>query len=341
MPQTQTDGIDKPPKKAAIVCFGIGLLLAAGLSACGSESSSEQGSLGAVVGIVEENTGIENSSYAQCLLDGLSDAGLDETGALEAIENLYSADAGQSSVAEPAELTLIGCLNEIPSDLRAALIPPDAELMTEASSYGELDELLDACEGGSDDACFELYWAAPNGSEYEEIAYSCAGRCELEVYAGAEFGSNPYWDGLVGTCEEGFDSSCAELYWYSDVASEYEAFGDVCGGRCEDAPFSVATGYGDQPYLDRLWDFCADGDDRSCGLLFWFSEDGGEYGSFADVCGGRCEGGPFSTAMSYGDNPFLDELWEQCESGQSGSCVDLTWFAEGSTDYYEFGWQSP
>ena len=241
MPQTQTDGIDKPPKKAAIVCFGIGLLLAAGLSACGSESSSEQGSLGAVVGIVEENTGIENSSYAQCLLDGLSDAGLDETGALEAIENLYSADAGQSSVAEPAELTLIGCLNEIPSDLRAALIPPDAELMTEASSYGELDELLDACEGGSDDACFELYWAAPNGSEYEEIAYSCAGRCELEVYAGAEFGSNPYWDGLVGTCEEGFDSSCAELYWYSDVASEYEAFGDVCGGRCEDAPFSVAT----------------------------------------------------------------------------------------------------
>jgi len=34
----------------------------------------------------------------------------------------------------------------------------------------ELDALYDACGAGDADACSELYWDAPSGSEYEDFA---------------------------------------------------------------------------------------------------------------------------------------------------------------------------
>ena len=51
----------------------------------------------------------------------------------------------------------------------------------EASSYGDdpiLDELWDACEGGDFEACDELWWDTPIGSEYELFAESCGGRTD-------------------------------------------------------------------------------------------------------------------------------------------------------------------
>ncbi len=46
-------------------------------------------------------------------------------------------------------------------------------------TYGsdpELDALWDACEGGDNAACDELYIQSPFGSEYEAFAESCGGR---------------------------------------------------------------------------------------------------------------------------------------------------------------------
>lgn len=46
-------------------------------------------------------------------------------------------------------------------------------------TYGsdpELDALWDACEGGDNVACDELYIQSPFGSEYEAFAESCGGR---------------------------------------------------------------------------------------------------------------------------------------------------------------------
>lgn len=52
----------------------------------------------------------------------------------------------------------------------------------EPSSYGDdprLDALWDACEGGSGEACDELYWSTPVESQYEEFGATCGGRTDF------------------------------------------------------------------------------------------------------------------------------------------------------------------
>lgn len=49
----------------------------------------------------------------------------------------------------------------------------------EPDSYGddeELDALWDDCDDGDDDACNELFWTSPSGSEYETFGSTCGGR---------------------------------------------------------------------------------------------------------------------------------------------------------------------
>jgi hypothetical protein len=41
--------------------------------------------------------------------------------------------------------------------------------------------------------------------------------------------------------------------------------------------------------------------------------------------------------MSYGDDPELDLLWDQCEAGQMSSCSDLYYGSPWGSDYEEFG----
>ncbi len=50
---------------------------------------------------------------------------------------------------------------------------------------------------------------------------------------------------------------------------------------------SVGGNYGDDPYLDNLYDQCADGDDQACDDLFWESPLNSEYEAFGENCGGR------------------------------------------------------
>ena len=45
--------------------------------------------------------------------------------------------------------------------------------------------------------------------------------------------------------------------------------------------------YGDDPYLDSLYDQCADGNDQACNDLYSQSFGGSEYEEFALMCGGR------------------------------------------------------
>lgn len=50
---------------------------------------------------------------------------------------------------------------------------------SDADSYGDdedLDALWDDCDDGDDDACSELYWTSPAGSEYETFGSTCGGR---------------------------------------------------------------------------------------------------------------------------------------------------------------------
>ena len=55
----------------------------------------------------------------------------------------------------------------------------DFEPSSGAQSYGddpELDALYDACAAGDGDACDDLYYQSPFGSEYEEFGNTCGGR---------------------------------------------------------------------------------------------------------------------------------------------------------------------
>jgi hypothetical protein len=47
----------------------------------------------------------------------------------------------------------------------------------------------------------------------------------------AEFGTDAELDNLARACENGDWDSCDDLFLDSDFGSEYEEFGDTCGGR--------------------------------------------------------------------------------------------------------------
>lgn len=44
-----------------------------------------------------------------------------------------------------------------------------------------------------------------------------------------------------------------------------------------------------------------------------------------------------SGAETYGDDPVLDALWDQCEAGDGAACDDLYWDSPLGSDYEEFG----
>ena len=50
---------------------------------------------------------------------------------------------------------------------------------------------------------------------------------------GDTYGDNPTLDALWDACEAGDGAACDELYFSSGVGTEYEEFGDTCGGRRE------------------------------------------------------------------------------------------------------------
>ncbi|WP_229023186.1 DUF2510 domain-containing protein [Actinomarinicola tropica] len=60
-------------------------------------------------------------------------------------------------------------------------LDPDDIASEEGETYGDnptLDALWDACEGGDGQACDDLYFQSPLGSEYEEFGDTCGGRFE-------------------------------------------------------------------------------------------------------------------------------------------------------------------
>lgn len=48
---------------------------------------------------------------------------------------------------------------------------------------------------------------------------------------GDAYGDNAELDALWDDCESGDGAACDELYRVSEIDSEYEEFGDTCGGR--------------------------------------------------------------------------------------------------------------
>lgn len=115
---------------------------------------------------------------------------------------------------------------------------------------------------------------------------------EEDTPAHGTYGSDAGLDRLYDQCEDGDMQACDDLYLDSPLGSEYETFGDTCGGRqnantgvwcAEDAPSSNSSGpgtYGSDPYFDNLWDQCDAGDLDACSTLFWESPVDSEYEEF-------------------------------------------------------------
>jgi hypothetical protein len=125
------------------------------------------------------------------------------------------------------------------------------ESTTDGSSYGDdptLDALWDACDEGDGQACDDLYWGSPVGSEYEAFGNTCGERFS----------------------EDEAPFSCADEIGGGDSGSSDDAFT-----------------YGDDPALDALWDACDGGDPDACDELFYQSPSGSEYEDFGFSCGGR------------------------------------------------------
>jgi hypothetical protein len=139
---------------------------------------------------------------------------------------------------------------------------------------------------------------------------------------------------------------------------------EVCGGESgsEDDTTTTTDGgstgepftYGDDPELDALWDECEAGSADACDSLWLESPVDSEYEEFGYSCGGKV---PEGEAMScsevlgesgeeptggepntYGDDPELDALWDECDGGSADACDQLFLDSPSGSEYEDFGW---
>ena len=121
---------------------------------------------------------------------------------------------------------------------------------------------------------------------------------------GGNHGDNATLDALWDACAAEDWASCDQLYLDSPIGSEYESFGDTCGNRTDgSADCVVALGgavdpsntsgnnYGDNAYLDGLWDRCTAEDWQACDDLYDQSDVGSGYEAYGDTCGTKYTAG--------------------------------------------------
>lgn len=141
---------------------------------------------------------------------------------------------------------------------------PGGRPPTGVSGDPELDVLARECFGARLSSCDELYASSDRGTSYETYAQTCGGRlvdlvervqpsCDLRFNdpVGAEpvpspgvLGDSERFDQLVEQCAAGSMKDCDELFYRSDLNTDYENFGATCGGRFaaqrRDLQFSAA-----------------------------------------------------------------------------------------------------
>ena len=216
----------------------------------------------------------------------------------------------------------------------AALLPTDnekpqvsEELLQAPSVFSPSDSppgedpLLDQywldCGLGKAKACDDLFYSAPRGSQYEQFAFSCGGRrnmdCSLLLGIDQPDGDlNPLTpppgddenlDQLWTRCSEGSTSACGELRLIAASGSLYSQFGTSCGARGTTYCTLILEYDGEPPslddlnatmdppgqdeLLDQLWELCGSQDARACKDLAKHGPADSVYVKFGISCGGR------------------------------------------------------
>jgi hypothetical protein len=219
--------------------------------------------------------------------------------------------------------------------------------------YGDdsgLDQLMDRCGEGDMGACDTLLVEAPEDTEYWFFADTCGerldggGSCLTRVDLPSEYGDSEQLDELFDGCNAGDLAACDQLAGTAPLATEYWEFGDSCGGRqprgggeCTEiegdgSPYT----YGDDPWLDELWDGCNNEDFEACQILYEESPIDSEYEWFGGTCGGRLDvAGGCSPADLEGD-AGMEELAEQCAAGEMLACDRLAETAGPDGQFADF-----
>ncbi len=112
-------------------------------------------------------------------------------------------------------------------------------------------------------------------------------------------------------------------------------------------PGAGAQAIGDDPDLDRLAEWCSDGSDLACDLLYENTSEGSEYFTLALGCGDRPSGSEFYCVAGMTDadvNGFIDTdapgwatVIERCEGGEMLACDFTFATAELASDQERVG----
>lgn len=109
----------------------------------------------------------------------------------------------------------------------------------------ELALLRTECAAGNMWSCDELYRESPVGSASEEFGWTCGGRtfgggnCTEHRLRSFTYSGDADLDALWDECAVGDDEACDDLCLRAPYGSEYEDFGDTCGGRQDGSGFCV------------------------------------------------------------------------------------------------------
>ena len=327
-----------------------------------SEEIAKEAAIKLAAESLEEEIDIYSEELAECILEGFREfannniSWKDIAEAFERDGDLTNIGVVDEPTEEDAQELFLGCLAETDTfqELMDDAVEDVISNSGEGGNYGDdpvLDDLYDQCADGDNQACDDLFWQSPSGSEYEAFGSDCGGQVDRTypcIVEERKYGDDPYLDSLYDQCADGDNQACDDLFLASPGGSEYEAFGSDCGGQVDRTyPCTDEGGnYGDDPYLDSLYDQCANGDDEACDDLFWTSPyafAGSEYVDFALTCGGRDCQIPISEMgsrnywpMRYGDDADLDNLYDQCANGDDQACNDLFLLSNETSEYSFF-----
>ena len=180
-----------------------------------------------------------------------------------------------------------------------------------------LDALWSECGAGDPISCDDLFFSAPRDSTYEQFAFSCGGRANMDcsLLLGIEQpegaltsltpppGEDKDLDRWWARCANGSARACGELRLVAPSQSLYSQFGMSCGARGTSYCTLILDDDGEPPtlrsltpdqtppgqdeLLDHLWELCGDRDARACKDLSKFAPIDSLYMQFGVSCGGR------------------------------------------------------
>jgi hypothetical protein len=114
------------------------------------------------------------------------------------------------------------------------------------------------------------------------------------------FGDDPQLDALYASCDRGDMTACDALYRQAPRGSDYQDFGDTCGGRNDPGSF--------------------------CTEIYGPTAPGASPAALVTA-----------KDNAPGDDPHLDALYESCRAGSGGACDDLASEAAQGTVYEQYG----